>query len=145
MAASRGRRTTRSPIFRIAPDWSPGAAGLTLHTLVSDPDDPSKFWLAISAAGVFATEDGGKSWERRNRLSNAEACGHHDHPAAPRDGETGHCVHNMVRARTTHPGPRRSISRTTTARGAAAMAGAPGTISAGPALDLRLSHRRSPP
>jgi hypothetical protein len=39
-------------------DWSPGAAGLTLHTLVSDPDDPSKFWLAISAAGVFATEDG---------------------------------------------------------------------------------------
>jgi photosystem II stability/assembly factor-like uncharacterized protein len=81
-------------------DWSPGAAGLTLHTLVSDPDDPSKFWLAISAAGVFATEDGGKSWERRNRLSNAEACTDHSHPAAPRDGQTGHCVHNMVRART---------------------------------------------
>jgi photosystem II stability/assembly factor-like uncharacterized protein len=84
--------------------WSPGAAGLTLHTLVSDPDDPSKFWIAISAAGVFATEDGGETWERRNRLSNAEACGHHDHPAAPRNGETGHCVHNMVRARTTHAG-----------------------------------------
>ena len=55
-------------------------------------------WIGISAAGVFATEDGGQSWERRNRLSNAEACGHHDHPAAPRDGETGHCVHNMHRA-----------------------------------------------
>jgi hypothetical protein len=63
--------------------WSPGAAGLTLHTLVSDPDDARKFWLAISAAGVFATEDGGQTWDRRNRLSNAEACGHHDHPAAP--------------------------------------------------------------
>ncbi len=77
--------------------WNPGAAGLVLHTLVSDPDDPNKFWLAISAAGVFATEDGGKSWERRNRLSNDSPCGEHHHPAAPRDGDTGHCVHNMQR------------------------------------------------
>ena len=78
--------------------WNPGAAGLVLHTIVSDPSDPQKLWIGISAAGVFATEDGGKTWERRNRLSNEEACPHHDHPAAPRDGETGHCVHNMVRA-----------------------------------------------
>lgn len=78
--------------------WNPGAAGLVLHSLVSDPGDPGKMWAGISAAGVFATEDGGETWERRNRLSNAEDCGHHHHPAAPRDGETGHCVHNMVRA-----------------------------------------------
>lgn len=78
--------------------WNPGAAGLTLHTIVSHPDDPGKLWLGISAAGVFASEDGGLTWERRNRLSNAEACGDHGHPAAPRDGETGHCVHNMMRA-----------------------------------------------
>jgi hypothetical protein len=78
--------------------WNPGAAGLVLHTIVSDPADAKKLWIGISAAGVFATEDGGATWERRNRLSNAEACGHHDHPAAPRDGETGHCVHNMMRA-----------------------------------------------
>lgn len=81
-----------------AADWNPGAAGLVLHTIVSDPGDPEKLWVGISAAGVFATEDGGKSWERRNRLSNAESCAHHDHPAAPRDGEIGHCVHNMMRA-----------------------------------------------
>ena len=81
-----------------AGNWNPGAAGLVLHTIVSDPGDPRKLWIAISAAGVFATEDGGASWERRNRLSNAEACAGHDHPAAPRDGETGHCVHNMMRA-----------------------------------------------
>ncbi|MCF3593512.1 glycoside hydrolase [Rhodobacteraceae bacterium LMO-12] len=80
-------------------NWNPGAAGLTLHTLVSDPDKPSHMWLGISAAGVFATEDGGASWERRNRLSNETVCSDHDHPAAPRDGETGHCVHNFVRAR----------------------------------------------
>ena len=78
--------------------WSPGGAGLVLHTIVPHPDDREALWLAISAAGIFATEDGGKSWERRNRLSNAEACEGHDHPAAARDGETGHCVHNMVRA-----------------------------------------------
>ncbi|MDK3074862.1 exo-alpha-sialidase [Sedimentitalea sp. JM2-8] len=79
-------------------DWNPGAAGLVLHTIVGDPNDARKLWVGISAAGVFATEDGGASWERRNRLSNAEACADHDHPAAPRDGETGHCVHNMMRA-----------------------------------------------
>ena len=81
-----------------AEDWNPGAAGLVLHTIVSDPGDAHKLWIGISAAGVFATEDGGASWERRNRLSNAAISGQHDHPAAPRDGETGHCVHNMVRA-----------------------------------------------
>jgi len=78
--------------------WSPGAAGLVLHSIVSAPDTPDKLWLGISSAGVFATEDGGTTWQRRNRISNAEACVHHDHPAAPRNGETGHCVHNMVRA-----------------------------------------------
>jgi hypothetical protein len=78
--------------------WNPGAAGLILHTIVSAPDDPRKLWVGISAAGVFATEDGGKTFERRNRLSNTSACEGHSHPAAPRDGDVGHCVHNMVRA-----------------------------------------------
>ncbi len=77
--------------------WNPGAAGLVLHTIVTAPEDPAKLWLGISAAGVFASEDGGQSWERRNRLSNAEACEGHSHPAAPADGETGHCVHNIAR------------------------------------------------
>jgi len=81
-----------------AKDWQGGAAGLVLHSIVHHPEDAQKIWVGISAAGVFATEDGGKTWDRRNRLSNAESCGHHDHPAAPRDGETGHCVHNMMRA-----------------------------------------------
>ncbi|MCX7889354.1 MAG: exo-alpha-sialidase [Rhodobacteraceae bacterium] len=80
------------------PGWNGGAAGLVLHSIVPDPGDSGKLWVGISAAGVFATEDGGRSWDRRNRLSNAEAHAHHDHPAAPKDGETGHCVHNLVRA-----------------------------------------------
>jgi photosystem II stability/assembly factor-like uncharacterized protein len=81
-----------------AESWNPGAAGLVLHTILSDPANAQKLWIGISAAGVFASEDGGTTWERRNRLSNAEACLEHNHPAAPRDGEIGHCVHNMVRA-----------------------------------------------
>jgi hypothetical protein len=80
------------------PDWNGGAAGLVLHSIVPDPGNAKKLWVGISAAGVFATEDGGATWDRRNRLSNAEAHSHHDHPAAPRGGDTGHCVHNMVRA-----------------------------------------------
>lgn len=78
--------------------WNPGAVGLTLHSIVQDKNDPKRMWLGVSAAGVFATEDGGKTWDNRNRLSNAEACVHHDHPAAPRDGQTGLCVHNVVKA-----------------------------------------------
>lgn len=79
-------------------NWHGGAAGLVLHTIVHHPSDPQKQWIGISAAGVFATEDGGATWDRRNRLSNAEACEHHNHPAAPANGETGHCVHNIMRA-----------------------------------------------
>ncbi|MEO4043091.1 exo-alpha-sialidase [Hoeflea sp. CAU 1731] len=81
-----------------AESWNPGGAGLVLHTIVSDPSNPEKMWIGISAAGVFATEDGGNSWERRNRLSNLGTCADHDHPAGPSDGEIGHCVHNMMRA-----------------------------------------------
>jgi len=81
-----------------AGSWNPGGAGLVLHTILSDPGDRDKLWIGISAAGVFATEDGGKTWERRNRLSNLGACADHHHPAGPADGEIGHCVHNMMRA-----------------------------------------------
>ncbi|WP_226782030.1 sialidase family protein [Oceaniglobus trochenteri] len=78
--------------------WEPGAAGLVLHSIVADPGDARKLWIAISAAGVFATEDGGQTWDRRNRLSNAVAPGTHSHPAAPCGSDTGLCVHNIVRA-----------------------------------------------
>lgn len=81
-----------------AKDWNPGAAGLVLHTILADPDNAEKLWVGISAAGVFATEDGGKTWERRNRLSNLDYRCDHKHPAAPSGGEIGHCVHNIMRA-----------------------------------------------
>lgn len=80
--------------------WEAGGAGLVVHTIVSDPDDPRKTWVGISAAGVFATEDGGKTWDRRNRVSNAGAAAHHDHDHRHDhpEQEVGLCVHNMVRS-----------------------------------------------
>jgi photosystem II stability/assembly factor-like uncharacterized protein len=98
--ASRDNGAEWEPVegFNNHPDretWNPGAVGLTLHSIVIDQANPAKIWLGVSAAGVFASEDGGKTFESRNWLSNAEACVHHDHPAAPRDGQTGLCVHNI--------------------------------------------------
>jgi hypothetical protein len=78
--------------------WNPGAAGLVLHTILADPEAPARLWVGISAAGVFASEDGGASWERRNRTDNDGHDHRHEHPAAGDGHETGHCVHNMARA-----------------------------------------------
>ncbi len=54
-----------------AEHWSPGAAGLILHTIVPHPTDPNVLWAGISAAGVYHTSDGGESWEPRNAGINA--------------------------------------------------------------------------
>ncbi|MEZ5750481.1 MAG: sialidase family protein [Paracoccaceae bacterium] len=76
--------------------WQAGAAGLVLHSIVTDPTNPQRLWVGISAAGVFSSDDGGQTWEGRNRRSNIAT---HPHPIT---GECGHdvglCVHNMVRA-----------------------------------------------
>src|ERR1700734_402647 len=44
------------------PRWQPGAGGMCLHTIVLDPSDPNRIFIAISAAGAFRTDDGGDSW-----------------------------------------------------------------------------------
>lgn len=49
------------------PDWQPGAGGLCLHTIVQHPDDAERLMVAISAAGVFSSDDGGTSWHAANR------------------------------------------------------------------------------
>ena len=78
--------------------WEPGGAGLVLHSIVADPGNPDKLWVGISAAGVFATEDGGATWDRRNRRSNAEAAHEHDTVHGECGHDVGLCVHNLVRA-----------------------------------------------
>jgi hypothetical protein len=69
-----------------APSWAPGAGGLCLHTVLLDPTDPQRMHVAISAAGVFRTDDGGESFRPVNR-------GLHSEYIPDPDAETGHCVH----------------------------------------------------
>ncbi len=71
------------------PKWQPGAGGMCLHTVILDPANPDRIYIAISAAGAFRTDDGGKSWKPINRglVSNFMP-----NPAA----EVGHCVHHVA-------------------------------------------------
>jgi len=47
--------------------WMPGAGGMCLHSIQLDPFNSKRMWIAISAAGAFRTEDGGKSWKSINK------------------------------------------------------------------------------
>ena len=69
--------------------WSPGAGGLCLHTILIDPTNPERIFIAISAAGAFRTDDGGKSWKPINR-------GLHSQYIPDPTAEVGHCVHRLA-------------------------------------------------
>ncbi len=71
------------------PRWQPGAGGLCLHTIVLDPNDPKRMLIAISAAGVYRTDDGGKTWKARNVGVRAEFL-------PDKYPEFGQCVHKVV-------------------------------------------------
>jgi photosystem II stability/assembly factor-like uncharacterized protein len=73
-------------------DWTPGAGGLGLHTILLDPTNPNRIYIAISSAGAFRTDDGGKSWKPINRGLKSQYI---PDPEAP----VGHCVHRI----TLHP------------------------------------------
>jgi photosystem II stability/assembly factor-like uncharacterized protein len=51
-------------------NWSRGAGGTCLHSIIADPTDPQRMWLGISGAGVLRTVDGGKSWQVINTLND---------------------------------------------------------------------------
>jgi hypothetical protein len=73
------------------PEWQPGNGGLCLHSIVPHPTDPNRLWVGISAVGVFETQDGGETWDLRNRNVRAEF-------APVRYPEFGQCVHKLVMA-----------------------------------------------
>ena len=73
--------------------WNPGAGGLILHSIVLDPNDANRMWVAISAAGVFRTDDGGASWQPKN--SNIREPAHQFDPNVPLYPEAGQCVHHL--------------------------------------------------
>jgi len=69
--------------------WQPGAGGMCLHTIILDPSNPQRMYIAISAAGAFRTDDGGKNWKPINKGLVSEFI---PDPKA----EVGHCVHHVA-------------------------------------------------
>jgi photosystem II stability/assembly factor-like uncharacterized protein len=71
------------------PKWQPGAGGMCLHTIILDPKNPDRMYIAISAAGAFRTDDGGKSWKPINRGLRSQYI-------PDPNAEIGHCVHHIA-------------------------------------------------
>jgi photosystem II stability/assembly factor-like uncharacterized protein len=71
------------------PQWSPGAGGLGLHTILLDHTNHNRMYIAISAAGAFRTDDGAKTWKpiTKGLVSNY---------MPDQTAEIGHCVHRIA-------------------------------------------------
>jgi photosystem II stability/assembly factor-like uncharacterized protein len=72
-----------------AGSWQPGAGGMCLHTIVIDPSDRNRIFVAISAAGAFRSDDAGKTWRPINR-------GLKSNSIPQQEAEVGHCVHRIA-------------------------------------------------
>jgi hypothetical protein len=71
------------------PHWQPGAGGLCLHTILLDPADSDRMFIAISAAGAFRTDDSGRTWQAINKGLRSEGI-------PDPNAEVGHCVHRIA-------------------------------------------------
>jgi len=69
--------------------WNPGAGGLTLHTVIPDPVDPQRMYVAVSAGGCYRTDDGGQTWAPYNKNVRVDFGG-------DKFPEYGQCVHKMA-------------------------------------------------
>jgi photosystem II stability/assembly factor-like uncharacterized protein len=70
--------------------WQPGAGGMAVHTIILDPKNVNRIYIAISAAGAFRTDDGGKTWRPINKGLKAQF------ELPDPDAEVGHCVHRIA-------------------------------------------------
>lgn len=71
------------------PRWAPGAGGMCLHTVLLDRANPGRIYIAISAAGVFRSDDDGGRWRPVNK-------GLHSQYIPDPTAEVGHCVHRIA-------------------------------------------------
>ena len=69
--------------------WNPGAGGLCLHTILLDPTNPKRMYVAVSAAGCYRTDDSGLTWKPLNKNVLADF-------SPDKYPEFGQCVHKMV-------------------------------------------------
>jgi photosystem II stability/assembly factor-like uncharacterized protein len=70
--------------------WQPGAGGMCLHSILQDPKNPQRMYIAISAAGAFRTDDGGQTWKPINRGLQSP------YVLPDPDAAVGHCVHRIA-------------------------------------------------
>jgi photosystem II stability/assembly factor-like uncharacterized protein len=70
--------------------WQPGAGGMAVHTILIDPKNPKRIYVAISAAGAFRTDDGGQTWKPINKGLKSQF------ELPDPDAEVGHCVHRIA-------------------------------------------------
>ncbi len=70
--------------------WQPGAGGMAVHTIILDPTNDKRIYVAISAAGAFRTNDGGQTWRAINRGLKSP------YELPDPDAEVGHCVHRIA-------------------------------------------------
>jgi photosystem II stability/assembly factor-like uncharacterized protein len=87
-----GRSWRELPGLRAAKGdlWQPGAGGMAVHTILLDPTNPRRMFVAVSAAGAFRTDDGGETWKPINRGLRSEW------ELPDPDAEVGHCVHRIA-------------------------------------------------
>jgi photosystem II stability/assembly factor-like uncharacterized protein len=71
------------------PLWQPGGGGLCLHTIVPDPADRQRISVAISTGGVYRSDDGGSTWQAKNRGVRADFL-------PDKYPEFGQCVHKVA-------------------------------------------------
>jgi len=71
------------------PKWQPGAGGMCLHTILLDPSNSGRMYIAISAAGAFRTDDAGKTWKPINRGLKSQYL-------PDPNAEVGYCVHRIA-------------------------------------------------
>ena len=69
--------------------WAPGAGGMGLHTILLDPTNPNRIYVAISAAGAFRSDDGGINWKPINRGLKSKYL-------PDPNAEIGYCVHRIA-------------------------------------------------
>jgi hypothetical protein len=75
------------------PEWNPGAGGMCLHSIATWPGDPSRLALAISAVGVWLSDDAGQTWRHGNKGLYPRYL-----PEEAREDTFTLCVHNLHRA-----------------------------------------------
>ena len=69
--------------------WAPAKGGLAVHSVQVDPHEPRRLYVALSAGGVFRSDDDGAQWRPLNQGVRAPYLAGDAPPS-------GHCIHRLL-------------------------------------------------